>query len=100
MTDWADEKARELTQSHEWKTRGPLTTMSSLGWTEDRIAAALREERAATARKCAEIIEGKRMTEVYIGPLYGAGWNGAIEHLVESILAQFPEARQLEGKQE
>lgn len=46
-----------------------------------------RDEWKARAERIHLLVIGSRMTECHIGPLFGAGWNGCIEHLVKQIAA-------------
>jgi hypothetical protein len=54
-----------------------------------RIADTLLRVQRKTAEECMKKIEGSKMTECFIGPLYGAGWNGCIEELQKRIRAAF-----------
>jgi septal ring factor EnvC (AmiA/AmiB activator) len=36
------------------------------------------------------LLEGSRITECFLGPLYGMGWNGAIDHLLSKLEPNLP----------
>lgn len=78
--------ARELAEPPGTEARclGEVCTIaeSTLSATPAECAREIREDQK---RRDAEIARKAKMTDCFIGPLFGAGWNGAVEHIAVAI---------------
>jgi hypothetical protein len=95
-SEWAKAEARELFDESFIHDVGCDALPERGGqacdcWIGEKIAAAeaaLEEAAQRERHACHEAVDGRRLISAHIGPLFNAGWNGAIKEAKVTIEAR------------